>query len=303
MQPALHLQVAAAHVQLPVEQAGVGRVADGDEEAGDGQRLAERAIAVTQPHTVHAGRIAQHLVHGMVPDDAHLALRDARKQPVLQDLLAAQLVAAVDQRDVRGDVRQVQRFLHRGVAAADHGHVLVAEEEAVAGGAGRHALALEGVFGGQAEIFRRGAGGDDQRIAAVAARIADQQERTPRELRGVDVVIDQARVEALRVPAQPFHQLWSLHAFGIAGPVVHVGGGHQLSALFEAGDQQRRTVGTRGIDGRAVAGRPGAEDEEGAVDRVGHVYFPRANSRAYCAGRHRNLQRGFMLRIQEKSPV
>ena len=100
----------------------------------------------------------------------HLAGLHALEQPVLQDLLRAQLVAPVDERDVRGDVRQVQRFFDRGVAAADDGDVLVAEEEPVAGGAGRDALAAEGLLGRQAEVLGRGAGGDDQRIAGVARR-------------------------------------------------------------------------------------------------------------------------------------
>ncbi len=35
----------------------------------------------------------------------------------------------MDESNVLGDVRQVQRFFHRGVAAADYGDMLVAEEE------------------------------------------------------------------------------------------------------------------------------------------------------------------------------
>ena len=61
-------------------------------------------------------------------------------QAVLHDLLGAQRVAPVNQRDVRGDVRQVQGLLDRGVAAADDRDPLVAEKEAVAGGAGRHEI-------------------------------------------------------------------------------------------------------------------------------------------------------------------
>jgi hypothetical protein len=57
------------------------------------------------------------------------------EQLVLQDFLAAQLVAPMHQRDVAGDVRQVERFLDGGIAAADDRHRLVAVEEAVAGGA------------------------------------------------------------------------------------------------------------------------------------------------------------------------
>ena len=107
-----------------------------------------------QAHARDALLIAQHFVDRVIPDQRDLAGCDSREQPVLQDLLRAQLVAPVNQRDVRGDVREIQRFFDRGVAAADDGHALVAEEESVAGGAGRDAPAAEFLLGRQAEILR-----------------------------------------------------------------------------------------------------------------------------------------------------
>jgi hypothetical protein len=61
-----------------------------------------------------------------------------------------------------GVVGEVQRFLDRGIAAADHRHLLAAEEEAVAGGAGGDAEALEAPSRRQAQPAGLGAGGDDQ---------------------------------------------------------------------------------------------------------------------------------------------
>ncbi len=58
-------------------------------------------------------------------------------------LLGAEVIAAVNERDLGGEVGQEQGFLDGGVAAADHDDFLVAIEEAVAGGAGRNAEALE----------------------------------------------------------------------------------------------------------------------------------------------------------------
>src|SRR3546814_20576892 len=72
-------------------------------------------------------------------------------------------------RDLAGDVGKIQRFLDRGIAATDHGHFLTLVEEAVAGCAGRYALAAERLFAGQAQIFGAGTSGDDQRIATVLA--------------------------------------------------------------------------------------------------------------------------------------
>ncbi len=87
------------------------------------------------------------LVERGVPDHLDLWILE---QPVLQDVLGAELVAAVHQRDLGGEIGEEQRFLDGGVAAADHDHLLAAIEEAVAGGAGGDAEALELLLGRQA---------------------------------------------------------------------------------------------------------------------------------------------------------
>ena len=76
----------------------------------------------------------------------------------------------MDQRHLVGEIGEEQRFLGRGIAAADHRDLLAAEEEAVAGGAGRNAEALEFAFAGQAQPVGAGAGGDDQRVGGVDRR-------------------------------------------------------------------------------------------------------------------------------------
>jgi hypothetical protein len=167
------------------------------------------------------------------------------------------------------DVGEVERLLDGSVAAADDGDVLALVEEAVAGGAGGDAAAGEGLLGGQAEILRGGAGGDDQRVAGIAAAVADQRERLLRQRRRVDVVEDDLGVEALGVLLEARHQVGALHAVGVGRPVVHVGGGHQLAALGQAGDEQRLQVGAGGVDGGGVAGRAGAEDDEAGVAGLG----------------------------------
>ena len=72
------------------------------------------------------------------------------EQAILQDALGAELAAAVDDGDLGGEIGEEQRFLDSGVAAADDDHFLAAIEEAVAGGAGGDAKALELFFGWQA---------------------------------------------------------------------------------------------------------------------------------------------------------
>ncbi len=215
--------------------------------------------------------IIQDFLDRMIPQDADLAGALLGEQPLLHDFLGAQLVAPVHQRDVLGDVRQVQRLLDRGVAAADHGDPLAAEEEAIAGGAGGHPATAVALLGGQAQVLGRGAGGDDQRIAGVLGRIALEPDRPLVQVRLVDMVIDDFGGKALGMAAHALHQRRTLQALDIPGPVVHLGRGHQLAALFDAGDQQGRAVGPGGVNRGAVAGGAGAENDEAAVPCSRHV--------------------------------
>ena len=193
------------------------------------------------------------------------------QQAVDQDRLGAELVAAVDHRDLLRDARQVERFLDGRVAAADHRDFLVAIEEAVAGRAGRHALAHERFLGSQAEILRGRAGRDDQRVARVFARVADQPDRLFVQFRGVDVVEYDFGVEALGVLLEACHQFRALHALRVRRPVFDVGRGHQLAALRDAGDQHRGQVGACRVDGSRVAGGAGTENQDFGVFGRGHV--------------------------------
>ena len=106
-------------------------------------------------HARHAGVVAQHFVHRVIPDDIDHAGALPFEQVILQDLFGAQLVAPMNQRDVRGDVREIQRFFDRRVAAADDRDALAPEEEPVARGAGRDAAALKCLLGRQAQVAAR----------------------------------------------------------------------------------------------------------------------------------------------------
>ncbi len=187
---------------------------------------------------------------------------------------------------MRGDVREVQRLFDGGVAAPDHRHRLPTEEKAVAGRASGNATAAIALFRRQSQVLRRGARGDDQRVAAVGTRIAHQFDGPPGQADGVDLVGDDLGGEALGVPPHARHQIRSLQSLDIAGPVVHVGRGHQLPTLFRAGDQQRPAIRACRIHGGAVTGRTGAEDDQAVVLEAAHVQFPVARrGRGQAAGR------------------
>jgi hypothetical protein len=76
------------------------------------------------------------------------------------------------------------------------------------------------------------------------------------------VVVDELGVEALCVAAHAIHQVRTLQMLDVTRPVVDLGGGHQLAALLDAGDQHRLQVGAGGVDGGRVAGGAGAENDQ-----------------------------------------
>ena len=73
---------------------------------------------------------------------------------VLHDLRGAQHRPPVDDRDLRRELGEEDRLLHRRVAAADDGDLVAAEKVAVAGGAGRDAVAHQRALSVQAQQAR-----------------------------------------------------------------------------------------------------------------------------------------------------
>ena len=199
------------------------------------------------------------------------------EQPVLQDLLGAKRIAAVDQGHVMAVVGHVERFLDRGIAAADHRDLLAAIEEAVAGRAGRSALALHMLFGRQAEPLGLGAGGDDQRVGMIfGAAVALQHERAARQVDLDDMVPDHLGADMLGLGLHLLHQPRALDDVAEAGIIFDVGGGGQLAAGLDALDDDRRQAGAGGVNGGGQAGRAGAEDEQAGGNDVGHGAHLRA---------------------------
>ena len=126
---------------------------DGDKDPHQRQLGGGLVLGAAQAHAGDAHVVPQHFVQGLVGVQHYVAALDLVVQALDQDLLGAELVAAMDEVYLLGDVGQIERLFHGGVAAADHGHFLIAVEEAVTGSAGGDAAALEGLFGGQAQVF------------------------------------------------------------------------------------------------------------------------------------------------------
>ena len=86
---------------------------------------------------------------------------------LLHDLRGAELVAAVHDLQVLGELGDEDRVLHRRVAAADHRDVLALEEGAVADAAGGDAAAAELDLAGDAEPLGLRAHREDHGLGAV----------------------------------------------------------------------------------------------------------------------------------------
>ena len=133
----LDLDVAlGVEVQLVGEKLGVGVVSDGQEESRDVD-FDLLAVVAAQQSPRHARLVAQHF--GRVVVEYHFDIGRA-EHPLLHGFRSAQVGLAHDHVDLAANRGEVGGLLAGGVAAADHGHVFLAVEEAVAGGAGAHAL-------------------------------------------------------------------------------------------------------------------------------------------------------------------
>ena len=82
--------------------------------------------------------VAEDVVDACVPEELDLRVGE---RPVLHDLGRPQLVAAVDDGDLVGELGEERGLLDGRVAAADDRDLVAAEEEAVAGRARRQAVA------------------------------------------------------------------------------------------------------------------------------------------------------------------
>ena len=181
--------------------------------------------------------------------------------------------AAVDEPDLRRELREEVGLLHRGVAAADDGDLLAAEEEAVARGAGRDAVPLELLLAREAEVLRGGAGGDDERVAR-DLRAALEGEREGLRLRG-------RRRRRCRSRSRCRSASACLRVTSISsgpwmpcskpGVVLDLGRRRELPAGLDALEDEGLEVRAGGVDGGGQARGARADDDDLVVALVRHV--------------------------------
>ena len=168
----------------------------------------------------------------------------------------------MDQRDMAREVGKIERFLGRGIAAADHCHILAAIEEAIAGGTGADALPLEPRFAVEAEPARLRARGNNQRFARIdRAAVAGECERPFRQVDVDDRVPYHRRADMFGLLLHLLHQPGPLDDIGKAGIVFDVGRDGQLATRLDALHDERVQPCPRGIDGSRQTCRTGAQNQ------------------------------------------
>lgn len=196
--------------------------------------------------------------HGAVPDKCHIR---GGKQGFAGDLCGAQGIAAVDEDDLFGQVRQIQRVLHGGVAAADDQHRFSLIKPAVAVGAITQAAADKRVFSLDAEFARVGPRGDDHRAGRqYAGRCHDLFDFARKvDCRHLFVLCFGAESLGARLH---FHaQREAVDARVKAGIVVYRAGERHLAAGRQLFDHQRVKPCPCAVERGCVPGGASADDD------------------------------------------
>jgi len=105
---------------------------------------------------------------------------------------ARELVASMDHGDVGGETSEEQSLFHGGVTTPHHRHPAPLEEEAVAGGAGRHPIARSRSSPGMPSQRPRRPWRDDRRGLLLRRSLDLDPEGPGREVDTGDVAADEA---------------------------------------------------------------------------------------------------------------
>src|SRR5579875_4209248 len=155
------------HIDEALEQRGIRLVSNCQEQSLRWQDIFLAILHIAQSHPIH-GIIAQDLNHLCIPDKADFWILEGA---ILHNFAGAQAIASMYNRDMAGVTGQESRLFQRRIATADDDHILVAEEEAIAGRAGADAASLQARLARQTQPFRACPGRNDNRTSQVITRI------------------------------------------------------------------------------------------------------------------------------------
>ena len=261
------------HFDLVLEDLSLRLVADGDEHAF-GVDLGEVAGFVSTDH-----RAADRQGIILADDFADFAIPDWLDFRVigdafLQQSFGAHLVAAVDEENFGCKFCEEQGFFSCGVAAADDDDFFIAIEEAITSCAGGNTEAFEFFFRRQPQPFCLRAGRDDEAVASPerAAICGDAKGRLCEFSFNGDIS-DDLNADIARLFFHLLHEPRALDDISEAGVIFDIGGDGELSAWFDALEQNRLAQSARGVDSGGETGGARAEDQDGRVSSLAQEIF------------------------------
>ena len=190
------------------------------------------------------------------------------QHPVGHGATGPQAAAPHDQVHPAAVLGEIHGLFAGGVSAPHHRQFLAPKlgRGAIADGAGTDAPAPEPLLAGQVQPVGTGAGGDDQGLGVEGLAVGLDSKGSSRKVDAISIGFHQVGAPAHGLGLHLVHQDWPQHPVWKAGEVLHVGGGHQLTArdatVLESGDQQGVEVGPGGVDGRGVPRGAGANDDK-----------------------------------------
>ena len=174
----------------------------------------------------------------------------------------------MDERDLRGELGEERRLFDGRVAAAHDGDFLAAEEEAVARRAGGQTVTDQSLFGLESEHQALSTGGNDHRVGGVHVAVHMNAQWALAELDLGRLGGEERGTETGRLFFESTHEFGAHDSLGESGEVLDLGREHQLSAGLIARtrrfafDDERREVGSCGVDGGGESGRTRSDDDD-----------------------------------------
>lgn len=237
----------------------VGCVTDGDEDTFEGKCRFGFCFDVLEAESGDFGFAFDGKRNG-VPVNLNFGIIG---NALRHDFRGAECVAAVDEMNFRGEMREKVRFFAGGVAAAENGDFDIAVKRAVTGGAGADTFASEEVFlAGNASDARGRAGCDDDGFGLDFSRGQFYPIRSRGEIDRLDGVGLNAGAEFFGLLAHVVCEGESVDAVGKSGEVFNVGGDGELSAGLSALDDEGAEICAGGINAGGETGASGADDDE-----------------------------------------
>lgn len=262
------------HLHLPLEHRRRGLMPHRIEQPTRVEHLLLPTPDIPDPQPRHQAPcpfLPHHLRgHSMVP---HTHLRMAQ-QALRHRLARPQRPAPHQHRHPAPVLGQEQRLLRGAVPAAHHHQRLPPEDRhrPIAHRARAHPVLPVPVLALQAQPLRARARRDDDRVGRdrLLGVLGPGLERPLREIHALDGFADDGGAEALALSPRTLHQLRPGDARGEAQVVLDVRGGGELPAGGDAVGEEAFVheggeVGAGGVDGGAVGGGAGADDEEAGV--------------------------------------